>query len=134
MQGPPVGVIIIGRGIDSSDAHWQVLEVDDVRFPRCADVVVTDKLLCVIDDNDFVVDADAECHRLTCSLTSDDEVVETIGGSTCGTTTLIANEGSHLKRIHHGRAVHNLDDHRHVVWIEVSIYRCKDVRRFWSTS
>ena len=117
LQCVPV-VIVDGRTIDRIDAYGQVLQIDDVRLPRRADVGIADVQLRVIDVDDFAVDAGAQHHGLSGAVATDDEVVEAVVAGAGGTAALVADESGHLSRVHLGRAVHEPDGHRHVARIE----------------
>ncbi len=126
LEGVPL-LVGGGIGVDAVDADMEVLEVDDVGVPGVSDVVVADVELGVVEQEEDIVEARVDLHRLLSTLACDEEVVETVGG-TGGGTALVVDIDCDFGSIDHVGTIDELNDHGHVVGILVVVDRGEDAR------
>ena len=69
LQRPPVRVVV---GCHAVDAGRQIAQVDDVRFPRCADVLVGGIGETVVEGDEPVLGEGANLDGLSTALASND--------------------------------------------------------------
>ena len=122
---PCIGIKIVG--INIADTIRQMLQVDDIGRPRITNVVVADKYMRIIEQDEASIQIGDDFNRNIAALTCNDEVIEAIDG-TRSSSTFAIDKDSNLTGINNSFPIGELYYHRHIVRIEMLIDRREEGR------